>query len=175
MRRRTKEGCEAMLERTFGRKKPGVSYREREGAYGIGFDGAGRIPVVMTHLQSGEEAFFLLGGGVEDGETHAQCIRRECLEEAGLRALPKELVCKGDYYHFIEQTREDFHPTGYFYYMEIDGVAAEPTEPDHYLVWLTLDEIREKLFLPHQVWAAEEVYKAKAGGARAWANRESET
>jgi 8-oxo-dGTP diphosphatase len=43
--------------------------------------------------------------------------------------------------------------------MEIDKVIANPTESDHYLVWLTIDEVKEKLFLPHQIWAVEEVYK----------------
>lgn len=43
--------------------------------------------------------------------------------------------------------------------MEIDKVVANPTEPNHYLVWLTIDEAKEKLFLPHQVWAVEEIYR----------------
>lgn len=34
---------------------------------------------------------------------------------------------------------------------------SEPTETDHYLVWLTFEQIKEKLFLPHQIWAVEQV------------------
>lgn len=43
--------------------------------------------------------------------------------------------------------------------MEINDVIADPTEPDHFLVWLTIDEAKEKLFLPHQIWAIEQAYK----------------
>lgn len=148
-----------MLEKSFGNRKADVSYRERVGAYGIGFSAEGKIPVAMTHLYNGEMGYFLLGGGIEKDETHRECIIRESLEEAGLRVIPKELVCKGDYYHVIEQTKTDFHGIGYFYYMEIGAVVSKPTEPDHYLVWLTMEEIREKLFLPHQIWAVEQVYE----------------
>lgn len=42
--------------------------------------------------------------------------------------------------------------------MEIGDIVAEPTKEDHYLVWLTFDEIKEKLYLPHQIWAVEQVY-----------------
>ena len=148
-----------MIEKTFGYKKPGVIYKERVGAYGVGFDKDGKIPVAMTHLYNGEKGYFLLGGGIESGETHTDCIKRECLEEAGLYVTPKEFICKGDYYHVIDQAKTDFRGIGYFYFMEIKGVVASPTEPDHFLVWLTIDEIREKLFLPHQIWAVEEIYK----------------
>ena len=41
--------------------------------------------------------------------------------------------------------------------MEIGDIVSEPTEPDHSLVWLTLEQIKEKLFLPHQIWAVEQV------------------
>ncbi len=148
-----------MIEKTFGNKKTNVFYKERVGAYGVGFNNDGKIPVAMTHLYNGEKGYFLLGGGIENNEKHVECIKRECLEEAGLSVTPKDYICKGDYYHFIEQTKIDFHGIGYFYYMEINDVVAEPTEPDHFLVWLTIEEIREKLFLPHQVWAVEEIYK----------------
>ncbi len=146
-----------MLEKTFGIKKPDTIYKERTGAYGIGFSAVGKIPVAMTHLYNGEIGYFLLGGGIENNESHIDCIIREALEEAGLSVMPQELVCKGDYYHWIEQTKTDFHGVGYFYYMEIGDIVSEPTEPDHYLVWLTFEQIKEKLFLPHQIWAVEQV------------------
>ena len=149
-----------MVEKTFGYKNPDVFYKERVGAYGIGFSDDGKVPVAMTHLYNGEIGYFLLGGGIEKNEEHGDCIKRECLEEAGLSVTPKEFICKGDYYHFIEQTKTDFHGIGYFYSMEIDEVVAQPTEPDHFLIWLTIEETREKLFLPHQIWAVEEIYKA---------------
>jgi 8-oxo-dGTP diphosphatase len=148
-----------MIEKTFGYRKPDVIYKERVGAYGVGFDANGKIPVVMTHIKNGETAYFLLGGGIENNEKHTDCIIRECIEEAGLSVTPKDFICKGDFYHIIEQTKTDFHGIGYFYFMEINEIVAEPTGPDHSLVWLTIEQAREKLFLPHQIWAVEEIYK----------------
>lgn len=92
-----------MIEKTIAQKEPTKKYTERVGAYGVGFNENGKIPVVRTPLYNGKE--------------------------------------------------------GYFYYMEIDKVVAKPTEPDHHLVWLTVDEVKEKLFLPHQIWAVAEIYK----------------
>ena len=147
-----------MLEKTFGNKETDTTYKDRFGAYGIGFNGEGKIPVVMAPY-NGRREYFLLGGGLDDNENHVDCIIRECLEEAGLSVTPKDFVCKGDYYFFIEHSQTNLHGIGYFYYMRINGIATEPTESDHFLVWLSIDEIREKLFLPHQIWAVEQVYK----------------
>ena len=146
-----------MVEKTFGVKKADAVYKERAGAYGIGFSSDGKIPAVMTHLDNGEKGYFLLGGGIENDETHEDCIIRESLEEAGLSVFPEKFVCKGDYYHFAEHMKTDFRAIGYFYYMEIGDVVSEPSEPDHHLVWLTPNEIRQKLFFPHQIWAVEQV------------------
>jgi 8-oxo-dGTP diphosphatase len=148
-----------LIEKTFGQKELNKTYTDRVGAYGVGFDKDGKIPVAMTHLYNGNVGYFLLGGGIDNDESHSNCIERECLEEAGLKVRPLDFVCKGDHYLFIEHTETYFHGIGYFYYMEIDEVVAEPTEPDHYLAWLTIDEAKEKLFLPHQIWAVEEIYK----------------
>ena len=148
-----------MIEKSFGFRKSDVVYKERIGAYGVGFDSNGKIPVVMTHIRNGETAYFLLGGGVENNEEQTDCVIRECIEEGGLSVKPKDFVCKGDFFQFIEKIKLDFHAIGYFYYMEINGIVAEPTEPDHFLVWLTINEAKEKLFLPHQIWAVEEIYK----------------
>lgn len=148
-----------MKEKTFGYKKPNVIYKERTGAYGVGFREDEKIPVAVTPLLNGEPGYFLLGGGIEKNENHFDCIKRESLEEAGLDVVAKELICKGDEYHVIEETNTDFHGIGYFYYMDVNKVVASPTEIDHSLAWLTMEEIKRKLFLPHQVWAVEEIYK----------------
>lgn len=148
-----------MLEKTFGQKKINELYKERIGAYGIGFNEYRKVPVAMVQLYNGEKGYYLLGGGVENDETHIECIKRECLEETGLSVIPKEFVCKGDYYQYDKENQTNFHKIGYFYYMEINKIVAKPIEPDHFLVWLTIDEIREKLSLPHQIWAVEEINK----------------
>ena len=115
-----------MIEKTFGSRKANVVYEERTGAYGIGFNAEGKVPVAMTQLYNGQKGCFLLGGGLDGGENHTDCIIRESLEEAGLSVTPKDFVCKGDFYRMNEQTETNFHGIGYFYYVLINEVIAEP-------------------------------------------------
>lgn len=63
-----------MLEKTFGIKKSNTIYKERTGAYGIGFSYDDKIPVAMTHLYNGEKGYFLLGGGIENNESHIDIV-----------------------------------------------------------------------------------------------------
>lgn len=137
-----------ILEKSFGEKLPGIDYRDRIGAYGIAFDNENRVPVVQTST-----GFFLLGGGIEQDETHEECIKRECLEEAGLNVEVKEFICKGDKYHWSDTLKYYMHGIGYFYYVEVIEKVDIKTEDDHKLLWLTVDECCEKLFLEHQAWA----------------------
>jgi 8-oxo-dGTP diphosphatase len=140
-----------ILEKSFGEKLPDIYYRDRIGAYGIAFDNENRIPVVKTST-----GFFLLGGGIEKDETHEECIKRECLEEAGLIVEVKEFICKGDKYHWSDTLKYYMHGIGYFYNVEVIKKDDIQTEADHRVVWLTVDECCEKLFLEHQAWAVRQ-------------------
>ncbi len=148
-----------MLEKTFGTKKEGKIYQKRIGVYGIGIDENGKIPIIRVLRGNDEYSYALLGGGIEDNENHDACIVRECLEEAGLQVLPKTCVCKGNCYHHSFNRKHYLYSIGYFYYIEIQNIIAKPIEVDHELVWMTVDEAKEKLSLPHQSWAVEEIYK----------------
>ena len=74
------------MHKVFGTKEQ-VEYTDREGAYLIPFR-SNMVGVIQT-----SKGYFLLGGGVEEGESHVACIERECLEEAGYRVLVTDKVC----------------------------------------------------------------------------------
>ncbi len=148
-----------MTKKTFGVKLDGTEYFDRVGIYGVGFNKKGEVAVVKAPFFNDALAYFLLGGGIEDGENHETCLKRECLEEAGLDITPKKCVCKGDYYFFNEKRQKHFHFIGYFYLMDVNGVVSKPIELDHELLWLSVEEARQKLTLPHQAWALEESYR----------------
>lgn len=62
--------------------------------YGVHFSAQGEILLVKdfhSHL------WGFPGGGVEDGETHDDALRREFLEETGLHAI-------GDFHYLTQQT-----------------------------------------------------------------------
>ncbi len=141
----------SILEKSFGERLPNIVYKDRAGAYGIALNNENKVPVVKTAI-----GYFLLGGGIENEETHEECIVRECLEEAGLCVKVKEFICKGDKYHWSDALKYYMHGIGYFYNMKITGKLAVQIESDHELVWLTVDECCQKLFLEHQVWAVEQ-------------------
>lgn len=66
------ERLEIVKHKIFG-KKEDVNYIDREGAYIIPISN-GKVGVVET-----EKGYFLLGGGLKDGESHSECIERECM------------------------------------------------------------------------------------------------
>ena len=148
-----------MEHRVFGQPQPGVEYRDRPGAYGIAFDGAGKAAVVFC----GRKGFFLLGGGMEPGESEAECIRREALEETGFALTVGEKVCVGEEYT-TDLKGCPFHPIGHVYLVRLGEKTAAPVETDHVLTWLPVEEFQRSTFLRYQSWAmgrAWELYQKR--------------
>ena len=69
--------------KVFGIKK-NVNYMDREGAYLLPTKD-GKVGVVKT-----PKGYFLLGGGLDSDESHEECIKRECFEEAGYAVSVRE-------------------------------------------------------------------------------------
>ena len=139
-----------MEHRVFGAPRPGVEYRDRPGAYGIAFDDTGRTAVVSCE----RKGCFLLGGGIELGESEAECIRREALEETGFALTVREKVCVGEEY-ITDLKGRPFHPTGHVYLIELGEKAAPPVESDHILTWMPIEEFKSATFMRYQAWAME--------------------
>lgn len=135
-----------MTDKVFGEKIENVSYRRREGAYLIIIENQKAAAVKIP------KGYFLLGGGLEDGESHEECIKRECLEEIGFDVQIDGYICSGETY-CIHSKLGYFHPVQYYYYGKLLKKTAEPVEKDHVLVWIPLEEIEEKFFSRQQAWA----------------------
>ena len=149
-----------MEYRVFGAPRPGTEYRDRPGAYGIAFDGQGRAAVVYSE----RKGYFLLGGGIDPGESEADCVRREALEEIGRAVTVGEKICVGEE-HTTDLSGRPYHPTGHVYLIELGEQTAEPAEEDHRLVWISVKEFQKNTFLRYQAWAMEmawEHYKKRS-------------
>ena len=147
-----------MLEKTFGVKLAGVTYRDRVGAYGVVFRAKNQVAAIRT-----SRGFFLPGGGIEGDETHEECIVRESLEEAGLAVAVMEFIGKGETYHrWSDRLRYHMHGIGYFYHARLIEIVAVVTEADHELVWLDIAECVQNLFPEHQRWAVEQATLQRA-------------
>ena len=137
------------MHRIFGIQED-VTYIHREGAYLIP-SRAGHIAVVET-----PKGFFFLGGGLDSGESHMACLKRECMEEAGCLPLVQGRLCSAETYT-RHPTLGYFHPIQTYYYGELEETQAAPTEEDHLLRWMPYDQLRGKMYLERQNWALEQL------------------
>lgn len=135
-----------------------VNYTDRKGAYIVPIKG-NQIAVVET-----KKGYFLLGGGIEPGENHEMCIKRECLEEIGCDVKVGDFVCSAETYGYRYNNHpriENFHPIQAYYLGEIIDKKQEATELDHKLRWISYEELKGKLFVEMQNWALEQCWNAK--------------
>lgn len=141
----------AHMHRIFG-KKENASYFDREGAYLIPVSGD-KVGIVQT-----PKGYFLLGGGIESGESHTGCIKRECLEEAGYEVCVGEKLCSAETYCFHEKFGF-FHPIQTYYAGELRSKTASPTESDHKFLWIEYEKVKGKMFLEMQDWALKTAFE----------------
>lgn len=144
-----------MEHKVFGAPQPGATYRARPGAYGIAFDREGNAAVVYCR----RKGYFLLGGGMEAGESEEECIRREALEETGYSVAVGEKVCIGEEYT-TDLRGAPYHPIGHVYLVRLEEKVREPVETDHILTWVPVDEFQNATFLRYQSWAMRMAWKA---------------
>jgi 8-oxo-dGTP pyrophosphatase MutT (NUDIX family)/predicted GNAT family N-acyltransferase len=103
--------------------------------------------------------YFLPGGGMDEGETPEECLRREVLEETGCQIKIGAYIGKAQRY-FISSQKEPLLSIGMFYTAELTEQIQAPVEDDHDIVWISLENVDDLLFHEHQAWA---VKKAIAG------------
>ncbi len=138
------------MHRIFGTKE-NAEYFDREGVYFIPCCDH-HIGVVQT-----PKGYFLLGGGLEDGESHLECIKRECIEEVGCLPCVEGKLCSAEAY-VTHSIIGYFHPIQTYYYGRLSERKSLPTETDHVLCWVEYDQIKGKMFSEMQNWALEQFY-----------------
>ena len=137
--------------RIFGTREE-VQYWDREGAYLIPVQD-NKIGVIQS-----SKGYFFLGGGLESGESHSECIERECMEEAGCRVSIKDKVCTAEMYT-VHPVIGYFHPIQTYYLGEVFE-EREKTEEGHKFLWIEYDELKGKMYVEMQNWALEQCFKS---------------
>lgn len=138
----------------FGEKRAGLTYHERQCAYGLAADETGRLAVARIEKTLFFHQFDLPGGALDGGETEPEAMAREFREETGLEveALEK-LGTAGQYWR-----KRSLGPTNnicHFYIARLVGRAGEPVDPDHTLVWLDPEEAARKVRHGAHSWAIQ--------------------
>jgi 8-oxo-dGTP diphosphatase len=134
----------------FGQTQPGLVYRERMSVYGLCPHGEREIAVVRI----GREAPFeydLPGGGIESDEDEAGALIREFIEETGLTVWPHRIIGRAGQYWLNDG--EPRNSLAAFYEVELSADDADPTEPDHKLMWMP--PLEAALLMRHEshAWA----------------------
>jgi 8-oxo-dGTP diphosphatase len=132
----------------YGEKKPNQTYIVRPGVYGITFDALNRVALVKVPY-----GYHLPGGGIDPGEDHEMCLKREFLEETGYDVSVESLIEISTQYTFSEKHKNYYALIGHFYVATMLDNRTAPQEPDHELVWHSVDEAVELLSLEYQAEA----------------------
>ena len=134
----------------FGRADPGVAYVERPTAFGLVFND-GRLACVRVTRDT--PYHDLPGGAVEAGESEAEALVREFIEETGLSIRPVERIAEAGQY-FPKSDGSPVNNLGGFWIAEVLSLdPAAKVEADHELVWLTPHQALAELRHDAHAWA----------------------
>ena len=98
---------------------------------------------VLLSYESNNDKYIIPGGGVEDGETYAECCVREMLEETGMKIMASEEYLE------IEELFEDWKHISHYYICELIedtgclNLTQAETEAGYTCKWIPLDEAIE--------------------------------
>jgi len=120
-------------------------YKRREGCYGLVENDQGALAIIKTST-----GHFLPGGGVEADESLEDSLKREFIEETGLRIDIDEQYATGSYFFYSTTLEMDMESYGHFYKCHVLEKVSNQKEVDHELVWLTSQDAYDKLWLENQ-------------------------
>ena len=140
---------EENLKKTIiGKKDKERTYNFRETCFGIVVKND-----TLYCTEKGNE-ISLIGGGVENGETHIECLKREFLEEAGCIIKSAEPLCIIDCY-WITRDKKYMESLSNIYIVSIIDEIVMPTEVDCRLKCINLEKAMDLLPLPYHKKALE--------------------
>ncbi len=133
-----------------GSREENVEYRKRPGVYAIIVNKDDDKVGIVT---DGED-YFYLGGGLENGETKLEALKREMIEEAGYSIKNiREFEEVGS--HIFAEDKGYLEIIASVYIAEFDKKIAEPIEKDHKVLWVTPEEYVSKMFREWQRYIME--------------------
>ena len=137
----------------FGQLPKNMDCFTRPGSYGI-ISETGKVALVRI---IGWGKYFLPGGGIDEGETPEEALRREAEEETGYSVEVGEKIGQAAVYVTAKNKRSYINLQGTFFAAKI--IAQDLSlmvEEDHETVWLTQKEAVKVLHLESHRWALQQ-------------------
>ena len=124
-----------------GNKEENIEYKKRPGAYAIIVNKNDDKVGIVTD----DTGYFYLGGGIEEGETKLEALKRELIEESGYTIKNiKEFEQVGS--HIYDEAKGYLEVIANVYIAEFDEKITEPIEKDHTVLWVKPEEYEKKMF-----------------------------
>ncbi len=143
-----------MKKITMGEKIENKKYDFRETCFGIVEKDE------KLYCTEKENEISLIGGGIEKGETHLECLKREFMEEAGCKIISIEELCVIDCF-WVTRNNKNMESLVNVYVVKIDKEINKPTEKNSKLKIIELKDANKLLQLPYHKRAIEEYKEYK--------------
>ena len=138
----------------FGEKLEDKKYDFRETCFGI------CITNKKMLLAKKNEQYSFIGGGIEIGETHQECLKREFIEESGYELLTIEPFITIDCF-WLAGGKWPLESLANFYIVKVGKKICEPTEEGHIVEEVNIEEVESLLPLPYHKKALELFFKTQ--------------
>ncbi len=140
----------------IGKKLEGIPYTKRLGAYAI----IQREEDNKVAIATADGYYFFLGGGIEEGETEIEALRRELMEESGYS------IKNINYFDKVTSwadggDRGPLDMTATIYLAQFDKKVVTPIETDHKVLWIEPEEYKDKLYHEYQRYILDKYKELK--------------
>lgn len=138
----------------IGEKIEGKKYDFRETCFGI-CENNGKMLLVKKKGQ-----YSFIGGGLEEGETHEECLKREFLEESGFEINDVKPFITIDCF-WLAAGKWPLESLANFYIVKVGNKLGEPTEVGHITEEVDNSKVKDILPLPYHLKALELYFEGK--------------
>ena len=137
-----------MQKIVIGEKIHNKKYEFRETCFGICI----KDNKMLLVKKNGQYSF--IGGGIEVGESHEDCLKREFLEESGYQILKISPFIIVDCF-WMAAGKWSLESLANFFVVEVGKKICEPTEVGHIVEEVDIDNVQNLLPLPYHKKALE--------------------